>query len=250
MIFEKDFYADTGLDVTFVGHPLVESVEPELDKKTFFDKNNLSNDKPLVGLLPGSRKNEILNILPVMIEAAYSLSQKRPDVQFLLPIGPAVPRDKIDAILQSTHRDKIKQLRFAQGQVHETMAYSDMVMIASGTATLETACFATPMAIIYKVTFITYILARMVIRIPYIGLVNVVARKKIIPEFIQHEACPSAIAECVLEHLNDSQLMENKRKELKQIRQKLGKPGAVHRAAEAVISFLANLNKTTKETVV
>ena len=239
--FEKDFYADTGLDVTFVGHPLVESVEPELDKETFFAKNGITYDKPLVGLLPGSRKNEILNILPVMIEGAYILSQKRPDIQFVLPIGPAVPKDKIDEILQTTHRDKIKQLRLAYAQVHETMAYSDMVMIASGTATLETACFATPMAIIYKLNFITYLLGRMLIRIPYIGLVNVVARKKIIPEFIQHEACPVKIAECVLEHLNDKQLMQTTRQELKQIRQKLGEPGAVRRAAEAIVSFMAEI---------
>ncbi len=243
--FEKDFYTDTGLDVTFLGHPLVETVDPQMDKTTFLRANGLQQTKPVVGLLPGSRKNEIINILPIMIETAYMLSLKRPDIQFVLPIGQSVPSDKIDEILQNTHRDKIKQLRLAPRQVHETMAYSDMVMIASGTATLETACFATPMAIIYKVNFITYLLARMLIRIPYIGLVNVVAGRKIIPEFIQHEACPSAIAESVLKHIDNPQLMADKRHELKQIRQKLGKPGAVKRAALEIISFLAVSCKTT-----
>lgn len=246
--FEKDFYTDTGLDVTFVGHPLVESVEPALSRTSFYTRNNIDMHKPLVGLLPGSRKNEIRSILPIMIESAYQISLRNPQIQFVLPIGPAIPRERIDDILENTHREKIRNLHIAEHQVHETMAYSDIVMVASGTATLETACFATPMVIIYKVNYITSILARLLIRIPYIGLVNVVAGEKIIPEFLQHEARPKLISACVESFINNPKKLDEKRSQLKQIKQKLGEPGAVRRAAQSIIDFLSD-TRTTRSTV-
>ena len=186
--FEKNFYTNTGLDVDFVGHPLVDSVKTSQDKESFLKKNEIDPGKPVIGLLPGSRKNEILKLLPVMLNAANIIKKENKEVQFILPLGSSVPRD---FLLKVFNASGVKNnIKLIEHQVYDTMAYSDMVMIASGTATLETACFATPMVIIYKVNFITSLLVRLVIKIPYIGLVNIVAGKKVVPEFLQHDATP------------------------------------------------------------
>lgn len=236
--FEKQFYHDTGLDVEFVGHPIADTLKTDLTREEFYKKNDISLSTPVIGLLPGSRKNEIIKILPVILESAKKIRDVKSDVQFILPVGSVVPKALLMSIIDKTHMSNLQGIKVIEGQVHETMAYSDMVLIASGTATLETAWFGTPMIIIYKVSFITAVLARMVIKIPYIGLVNVVAGKKIIPEFLQTDAKPDKIAQCALEYLTDKKLLAIKRQELSVIKEKLGKPDAVARAAQAIMRFL------------
>ena len=237
--FEKKFYTDTGLDVDFVGHPLVDSIQTSQEKKSFLAKNDIDPQKPLIGLLPGSRKNEILNLLPVMLASADIIKKKNKDVQFILPLGSSVPRDILLGVFNDSGlKDNVKLI---EHQVYDTMAYSDMVMIASGTATLETACLGTPMAIIYKVNFITSLLVRLVIKIPYIGLVNIVAGKKVVPEFLQHDAKPKKIARYILEYLQKTEVSEQQKKGLKFIRQKLGQPGAVKRAGKIISDFVNKL---------
>jgi len=236
--FEKKFYSDTSLDVDFVGHPLIDTLKIDVSRDEFIKNNNLSPDKPIIGILPGSRKNEILKLLPIMLESAKIIGENNRDVQFILPEGESVPKDIFrNIVAQSDIIGKIG-IRVIDKQVHDTMAHSDIVLVASGTATLETACFETPMVIIYKVSFITSILARIVIKIPYIGLVNVVAGKKIVPEFLQYDAKPEKIAEYVLDLIGKKDKLEKIKTDLSEVRRKLGKPGAVARAAESVMRFL------------
>ncbi|MCD6460772.1 lipid-A-disaccharide synthase [bacterium] len=237
--FEKKFYSDTALDIDFVGHPLVDSIKTSHDKKHFFEYNLIKPDNPVIGLLPGSRKNEISKLLPIMLNAADIIKKENKDIQFILPLGSSVPHKILLNIFNnSAFKDNIKLI---EHQVYDTMAYSDMLMIASGTATLETACLCTPMVIIYKVNFITSLLARLVIKIPYIGLVNIVAGKKVVPEFLQHDATPKKIGKCVSEYIKNKKLLDRQREELKSIKQKLGRSGAVKRAGKIISDFINKL---------
>jgi len=238
--FEKQFYSDTGLDVEFVGHPLVEHLVPEISRESFIASHDLDPDRPLLGLLPGSRKNEIERLLPVMLESAREIYQAMPEVQFVLPVGSAIPRGQLMGIYEQWKESNTVPVTLIDGQVHETMAYSDLVLVASGTATLETACLGTPMIILYKVNVITSLCARLVIKIPYIGLVNVVAGRIVAPEFLQHNARPSKIAACAMEYLSHPETMIDFKNELKRVKQKLGGPGALQRAAQSIMTFLHN----------
>ena len=236
--FEKKFYDDTNLDVDFVGHPLIDKLKDRCSRTDFFEKNNFDPVCPLIGLLPGSRDNEIKRLLPIMLRAASVIQQRAPETQFVLPVGPAVPKEMVYSILNKMEKSYQFTVTVIDKQVADTMAHVDLALIASGTATLETACFATPMIIIYKVSFITALLARLVIKIPHIGLVNVVAGRQIVPELLQYDAKPKKIAGCALYYITQPDNLVRKRNELKEIREKLGKPGAVKRAAESISSFL------------
>ncbi len=244
--FEKDFYADTGLDVEFVGHPLVDHFNITVTKEDFYRANKLSLNKKKIAILSGSRKNEILKILPVMIKSAYKVGTLRDDVEFILPIGSSLSqqiRDLISSLLREYKVYDNDNIKVIDGQVHETMAYSDLALVASGTATLETACFETPMIIVYKVNFITALLARMLIKIPYIGLVNVVAGDKIVPEFLQNDAKPDKIAETAVKYISDDNYLAQKKLVLRNVHKKLGQPGAVVRVAQIVLDFLKRRKK-------
>lgn len=236
--FEKKFYSDTGLDVDFVGHPLIDTLKTEISREDFLNNNKLCSSKPVIGILPGSRKNEILKILPIMLKSVKIMHDHCPEMQFVLPEGESVPKDILRKVIAQSGIAGQAYIKTIKNQVHETMAHSDMVLVASGTATLETACFTTPMIIIYKVNFITSLIARMVIKIPYIGLVNVVAGKKIVPEFLQNGAKPAQIARCAIDLITNKDKLAQMKNDLYEVRKKLGSPGAVSRAAESVIKFL------------
>ncbi len=239
--FEKDFYRDTGLDVEFVGHPLVDQFNITIAKDDFYKQNNISLTKKKIALLSGSRKNEILKILPVMIKSAFRINRLEKNVEFILPIGSSLSKEIRDLITHLLREYKVydcENIKVINAQVHETMAYSDLALVASGTATLETACFETPMIIVYKVNFITAFLARMLIKIPYIGLVNVVAGEKIVPEFLQNDAKPDKIAETAVRYITDETYLAEKKLVLRSVHKKLGQPGAVSRAAQVIVDFL------------
>ncbi|MCP5462798.1 MAG: lipid-A-disaccharide synthase [bacterium] len=244
--FEKDFYHDTSLDVEFIGHPLVDNLPIPDDRHVFFERIGCKPEKPIVGLLPGSRENEIKRLLPIMLRTASIIQKKMPETQFVLPVGNVVPKDTLLKIFNTMTQQYPFKVKILENGVVDTMAYADLVLIASGTATLETACYATPMIIVYKVNFITALLARAVIKIPYIGLVNVVAGNKVVPEFLQGNARPQRIAHCIEQYLSDSKELSAFRNELKKIKARLGQPGAVHRAAGAVIRFLDDVSKSKK----
>lgn len=236
--FEKDFYHDTPLDVEFIGHPLVDHLAVPDDRRVFFERIGCNPEKPIVGLLPGSRENEIKRLLPIMLQTASIIQKKMPETQFVLPVGNVVPKDTLLTIFNAMTQQYPFKVKMLENGVVDTMAHADLVLIASGTATLETACYATPMVIVYKVNCITALLARAVIKIPYIGLVNVVAGSKVVPEFLQENARPQRIAQCIVQYLSDPEKLSAFRTELTKIKEMLGQPGAVRRAASAVISFL------------
>ncbi len=232
--FEEEFYKKRGVGVDFVGHPLLDIVKPAMDKKEFLNKFNLSDSKTTITLLPGSRKQEIENILPIMLRASMLINQKIKDTQFVLAKSDQVGLDIYKRIISVAEID----LKIIEGKTYDCLNIADFCLVASGTATLETAIMQKPFAIIYKMSLLNYLLYRPQVRLPYIGMVNIVAGRKIVPEFIQFNARPKEISEQVLGILQNPAQLEQMKDGLAQVKSLLGEKGASLRAARIIIDFL------------
>lgn len=236
--FERDLYQKAHVPVTWVGHPLVQTVQPTKPRPElraeFFP--NIPHGFKAVTLFPGSRKTEVERIFPEMLNVAKIIHSRLPEVRFLLSEAPHLSREFYQRIIQES------QITFSI-QTHQNRGYdllhaSDFALISSGTATLEAAIVSIPFVIFYKTAWSTFVLGRWLIQIPYIGLVNVVAGRKIVPEFIQHEIRPETIAQEAIYLLEHADLREKMILDLKEAVFRLGPPDAAERAAEAVINFL------------
>jgi len=232
--FEVDTYRQKGFSVEYVGHPLLDLVKTSYAKADCQARFNLSKGKTTVGLLPGSRVSEVERLLPEMLQAAVILAQKIPDIQFFLPLASTLEEKKIRQII-SRFRVKVDVIR---GNTYDVISCADLVIVASGTATLETALLQVPMIIIYKISLFSYFVGKLVISVKNIGLVNIIAGKTIVPELIQDSARGSSIAEAAFEILTDEEKKSAMIRELAEIRAKLGKPGAARRAAQLACDML------------
>ncbi|HJR77590.1 MAG TPA: lipid-A-disaccharide synthase [Nitrospiraceae bacterium] len=230
--FEAKLYQRAGVRCTFVGHPLLDEVESSYDRTELRKRFDLPEDRRLIGLLPGSRQGEIRSLLPVMLEAAARLSAAEPGMQFLLAQAPSVP----DALLQECLAQSRVPVRVVHGQASEVMAVSDLLFVASGTATLQAAVVGTPMILLYATTWPTYWLARLLITVDCIGLVNLVAGRKIVPELIQQDATADRLCREAARLLQDTQVYDEMKAALRAVREALGRPGASQRAAEIVLT--------------
>ena len=188
-----------------------------------------------VGLLPGSRTDEVRRHLPLMLDAARHIAWDMPGVQFLVLKAPGLPRAVLDACLSRAD----VQVSVAEGRTREVLPVLDAAVVASGTATLETALMGVPMAVIYRTSWPTYAVARLVLRIPHIALVNVIAGWPVVPEFVQHQAQPKRIASAIIELLRSEERRATMREALqRKVTERLGGPGAIDRAADAVLASL------------
>lgn len=231
--FEKEFYEREGVPATWVGHPIIEETLPTESGQTTADKLNLNEWRMTVGLLPGSRSSEVRRLLPDMIQAAERLQERMPGLQFVLSQSPNLPTDAYRAAYKTDCA-----LTLTQEPLRNILQTLDAAIVASGTATLQTALHQVPMTVVYKTTWPTFLMARTVLRIPNIALVNVLAQKRLVPELLQHRASGRAIADCMLPLLRDVKRIEAIRQELEAVKNRLGIPGAVGRAAEAIIELL------------
>ncbi len=232
--FEEKFYRDRGVPAVYIGNPLLDAAAPSKTKERFCRGQGLSASQALVGLLPGSRKQEIERILPVMLGACHLLEQKQPSIQFVLNLAPGSSRETVAAMADAFGLD----VRITEGEGYDLMAHSDLVLVASGTATLECGIIGTPMIVIYRTSWVSYLLGRMLVKVPYIGLVNLVAGRKVAPEFIQHEARPGAVFLMAQMLLAEGRPRQVVKEELAKIRGLLGEPGAARRAAGEILDLL------------
>lgn len=232
--FEEDFYKGYGIDAEFVGHPLLDTVKPTMDKKEFLDKFGLWESKTTVTLLPGSRKQEIENILPIMLRASILISKGLANAQFVITKSPQIDWNIYNRIVGGINID----LKIIENKTYDCLNIADFCLVASGTATLETTIMQKPFAIIYKMGILNYLLYRPQIKIPYIGIVNIVADRKIIPEFIQFQASPKNIADEALKLLKNPSQMQQIKDDLAQVKSLLGEKGASLRTAKIIIEFL------------
>ncbi|HXC67506.1 MAG TPA: lipid-A-disaccharide synthase [Nitrospiraceae bacterium] len=230
--FEAELYHRAGVRCTFVGHPLLDMVASHYDRIKLRSEFGLGESGRVVGLLPGSRVSEVEMLLPVLLKAAAQLVLAEPGTQFILAQASSINDNLIQALLQNSP----VPVRVVYDKASEVMALSDVLFIASGTATLQAAVVGTPMVLLYKTAPVTYRLARWLINVKWIGLVNLVAGRSIVPELIQDEATVERLCEEVLRLLRDPSAYNGMKEGLCQVRQSLGEPGATSRAAQVVLA--------------
>ena len=233
--FEEAFYQREGIPVTWVGHPLVESARPTMSREEALTHVGLNPWRLTVGLLPGSRSDEIRRHLPLMLAATRRIAWDMPGIQLLLLKAPAIAQETFSTPLSRAG----VEVRVAEGSTYDALQVMDAAIVASGTATLETALMGVPMAVVYRTSWPTYLAARMVLRIPHIALVNVIAGQEIVPEFVQHHARPERIARAIVDLLRSDERRAKMQEVLqRQVKDRLGEPGAVERAADVVVNYL------------
>ena len=216
--FETRFYERHGIPVRYVGNPLVGKVRATAPADDVANTLGIDRRHPVVGLLPGSRRSEIARMLPLFADAAAAIREALPEVQFVLPVAPGIDHDDIAARLPSRLDVRVSD-RFG---AYDLMQLCDAIVTASGTATLETALMGVPMVIAYRVSPLSYALLRRLIQIPDIGLVNIVAERRIVPEFVQGDATASNIAAGILRLLRDEQARARMIADFGTVREKLG----------------------------
>lgn len=232
--FEENMYRQAHVDATFVGHPLLDAVKTKYTRAEALKKFDLREGTKTVGLLPGSRHSEAIKLLPVILQTAHILKREMPDIQFVLPLADTLDPAFVSDMVGAYDID----VKVIAGEIYDVVAVSDIAIVASGTATLETALLETPMLIIYKISPLSYLLGRIFVHVNNIGLVNIIAGKTIVPEFIQGDAEPQRLAKALLEILTDEKQMKATKFELSQIKSKLGQPGAATRAAALAYGML------------
>ena len=229
--FEADVYRQAGANVHYVGHPLLDIVKPSMSKNEAYDKFGLDPNKPIIGLMPGSRGKEIKNLLPVMIESAKTIKSRFPDSQFILPLAQTISRNMIPDI------PELSIIIVDGSDVYDMMNVTDLIIMASGTATLEATFMLAPMIVIYKVSGVSWaVMSRMVSpEVKSTTLPNIIAGNMIVPELLQDKANSAKIAEIAIGMLDNAQELENQRSELRKVCEKMGEAGAVERVARLVL---------------
>lgn len=232
--FEETLYRECGIDATFVGHPLLDAININKKREEFLNAIELSKDHLTVGLLPGSRTKEVERHLPVMIDACKTLHAEFPQIQFLILKAQSIDKK----ILEEAIEDVPFAVKIVDQSYYDGINACDYCIVSSGTATLEVALLEKPMVIMYKTSWPTYFLAKLMITIPHIGLVNVIAQKQVVPECIQQEATGGQIANKLKTIFVDENKISEIKKDLKAVRQSLDCGGASEKASEIILDSL------------
>lgn len=230
--FEKSLYDSAGMPCTFVGHPILDAVEKSYDRSALRARFGFSHDERVIALLPGSRAHEVRALLPILIEAAEKLANREPKTKFILAQASTIE----DNLLQPLVRQGSLAVTLVKEQASEVMAVADFVLVASGTATLQAAVVGTPMVLFYRTTAWEFWIGSFFIRVKWIGLVNLVAGRSIVSELLQDEATGQRLYEEAIRVLEDRSVSDEMRRDLAEVRDALGEPGASKRAAEAVLA--------------
>jgi lipid-A-disaccharide synthase len=234
--FEEKIYRDAGVPVDFVGHPLVDVVRPKLTRAEFAARYGLDVGRPIVALLPGSRSGEIALHFPRMIEACERLTGAMKDsgIQFVHAAAPGLSAE----VFARHAGSRDVEITRVENATYDALAAADCAIVASGTATVEAALLGTPMVVIYRVTPASAFVLRRMIRTPFIGMVNLIAGKLVVPELIQEQFTPAAVEREVRRFLESPSAREDAKAELARVRARLGPGGAIERAADVFARML------------
>ena len=232
--FEVDFYASHGYTVQYVGHPLVDKVKTSFTTAAARLEFGLSETRTTIGLLPGSRTAEVSRLLPEMMKAAQKISAQIPQVQYILPLADTLNKDRVAGIINPSGVD----VKIVSRRTYDALAACDLAIVTSGTATLEAGLLGVPMVIIYKMSVLSALIGKLIINPKYIGLVNIIAGGSVAPELIQLKATGERIAAEALSILSNPDRRLEMISKLKNIRQKLGDPGAARKAAQIACDMI------------
>lgn len=232
--FEVPIYQQAKVDVEFVGHPLLDILDTDLSRKELRRQLEVPADALLIGLLPGSREREVKALLPPLVGAAEILSNEFPSCRFVLPLASTIKRDLVQDLIAGGRFP----LEVVEGRTFEAMKAADLLLVVSGTATLEGAIAGVPMVIIYRLSPISYLIGRMLVKVKCIGLANIVVGRKVVPELIQSEVTPQRIAHEAAKILRDLATREEIEAEFKLVKEKLGERGVSHRVAQIALQMI------------
>ncbi|MBF0501661.1 MAG: lipid-A-disaccharide synthase [Candidatus Riflebacteria bacterium] len=240
--FTYKLYKEAGANVEFVGHPLIDQAQPTMNRKEAFEAFALDPTRPVIGLCPGSRKSELIHLLPVMLEAAKMIAAKKPNLQFVVPVI-ATGSSDVYGISKSDLRRQLDEsqlpVKIVEGRIYDVMAISELLLISSGTATLEATHIGTPMIIGYRVSLFTEIVAKLFNKLPrFIGLPNIIIGRQAVPELVQHDFTPENLARHALELLESPERRAEQKSAMAEAITHLGKPGAHNRVADLAFELL------------
>ncbi len=237
--FEKDYYTRHNIPATFVGNPLLDSYSP-IEKES----DKVANPTPVIGMLPGSRVSEIKRNLPYMLASASILQQRFKNMKFLLSVAPSISKEWVESF--ANPYKKTCRIEIVSGDILEIFAKSTMVIAVSGTVTLETAMHGIPLVIIYRISPVSYMLGRALVNVDHIGLVNIVANERVVPELIQEAATPGNIARTVGDMLNSPLELKRIKEKLSFVKSMMGEPGASEKTADIGLSLLKSNASTPR----
>jgi len=225
--FEPELFAGLGLDVEYVGNPLLDEYARTRDRRSFLLEYGLDPERRVLGLFPGSRRSEIGNIFPVLLDTAGLLHDQRPDLQFLLPVAASLDRQELARQAEAAGLPVV----LVEDNVYDIAGACDAVLAVSGTVTLQVALVGTPLAVLYKVAPLTYAVGKRFVKLPHVGLPNIVADREVVRELLQQEAHPEALAAEALRLLEDTAYRERVAAGLEEVRERLGSSGCSRRVA-------------------
>jgi lipid-A-disaccharide synthase len=236
--FEEKFYGDAGVPVKFIGHPLVGNVKSTMTREFFCKKYGLKEGRKILTILPGSRQGEIAYHVPVLVDALNELARTLPgDLSVVIAVAPELNLDKLKALFQAHLK-----VKFVEDDTYNALAVADLAIVSSGTATVETALLGKPMIVVYRLSPLTALLAKPLVKTKFFSMVNLIAGRAVVPELIQDDFTPSRVAEEAGKLLASSsdarKRLEEMRSGLDEVQRLLGPPGAVERAADAIAGLL------------
>ena len=240
--FEQKFYESHGVDVAYVGHPFVNTVKPKYGKEEFFRQLDMEidDDRPIVTIMPGSRGNEVAKHLPLMLKAVDIIEKAIPDVIVLLPLA-----ESIDPAVLGPFQDRLHNVRVLHDSAYDALSYCHTAIVSSGSVTLEAAILRTPTIVIYEISHLSYLIAKMVVNVKYISLPNLIAQKEVFPEFIQNLDPEKIAQKAVYMVQNGKKEIE---KDLNTVVEILGKYDSYELAADIIEGFLERKNGPIPET--
>ena len=233
--FEERIYKEAGVDCAYVGNPLLDTLTEQPGRSELAARFGIDPDRPVLGLLPGSRRKELAFHLPVMLDSYRMLKEKLPGLQAVIPVADTLGPGDFEPYMAGRED---KGLKLIQGDVAGVLTLMDAAVVASGTATLQTALYGKPMVIIYRLSPLTYAIGRLLVKVSHIGMVNLVAGREVVPELLQERASPENISSLIFKMFSDKTYYSKVVAELEQVREMMGQPGASARAAQEVVRLL------------
>ncbi|EKE03198.1 MAG: Lipid-A-disaccharide synthase [uncultured bacterium] len=246
MPFEENVHKNAGVNVEYVGHPLMSQLNKDFNKQDFIEANNLDPYKKIIGIFPGSRKMEINYLLPIFLKAAAKIKSFSQKVQFCVGQAPSISDELINKHIKKFNKDNAIDIKIIKNQNHPLLASSDVAMLASGTITFEAAIYKTPMVVSYKGPLIAYLAYLLIRYLKFVALPNVIAGKKVVEEFLQYKAKPDDIAFEVMSLLHNQSKREKMIQELELIQLQFGDKIASKEVARIISE---HLNKEVEQLV-
>lgn len=242
--FETEFYQKAGANTVFVGHPLVDFAKTHLSLTEARRNLSLKEHTTVIGLMPGSRRSEVQRTLPIMLKAAANISLIIPKTEWILPLAPGISEELISECEEGI--EGIPTIKILHDATYAAMRAANLMLVTSGTATLETACIGTPMIILYRTSWLNWRLINALTPLEHSGLPNLIAGKRIVPELLQSDLSSDSLTEHTLDLLNDPKIWVAQREALEAVYQQLGEPGAAERTAQLVLDQIETAHHSTQ----